>query len=765
MAVKLPDTLVPMADFPSAFAKDVQFTDGENLQNKLDKGKLGSSITEEQTNNIEKIPSIEGKVKSNSQAIANKADKEKVEELSSQLDTKAEKEEIQNVQQQINNLVLGAVGDGNNAEVVQARGNEKVLSDRLNNIESGKLIQKIGFSKLTNKDDIIDYSLSHYDKEIVGYDTDTFAPIYGNKEGSFVTTIDVRPYSGTITIPNYPKAEKQAMLLSSNGKVFFNLTYTNLTSQPYDWVSINEDSISINVAKLYKFCWVHRGNKVITEIIVAMDKTNTYAIRKNGVILKNDSLASNISLSSYPFIASASLIKENRNYTSLQKAIKDICIYSQDITHKFFVSYVLVSAKNMQIHISTVEKGGIVLNAPKIEIKDEIQKINLTVQNDSGYSGYIVINSSEIDQDLSNFGWDILDYETSGILPNCIKSDILSLKNDVELIKGNPGNKYEEIDLVIPPKIYGVSGKEIVFYLNNVTLNNLDNYIVRKNKGTGDLKSRNRIVYNIETSGWSDKTVMEIYNLSGNKIKDFEIPFKIVGANANSSITKKCLFLGDSFIASSAITNELYELFKDDAMNIKLLGTKGWTHKHEGRAGWSTYDYIATQSFNNSTNIFLNNGKFDFGYYLTQNSIDTPDWVFIQLGINDNWRPMNNTTTVGNIQTMINSIKSVSKNIKVGVALVCPPYLGKNGVDGKYSQMNRLKQNKKLINAFNKETEGIYIVPINSNLDAIYNFPMEETVVNSRSSETIKECTDTTHPTNGGYPQIADSYYCFLKSN
>ena len=57
MAVKLPDTLVPMADFPSAFAKDVQFTDGENLQDKLDKGKLGSSsggtgLTTEQTQQL-----------------------------------------------------------------------------------------------------------------------------------------------------------------------------------------------------------------------------------------------------------------------------------------------------------------------------------------------------------------------------------------------------------------------------------------------------------------------------------------------------------------------------------------------------------------------------------------------------------------------------------------------------------------------------------------------------------------------------------------
>ena len=45
------------------------------------------------------------------------------------------KNDIQNVQQQVNNLVLGAVGDGNNAEVVQARGNYSTLNDRINNNE------------------------------------------------------------------------------------------------------------------------------------------------------------------------------------------------------------------------------------------------------------------------------------------------------------------------------------------------------------------------------------------------------------------------------------------------------------------------------------------------------------------------------------------------------------------------------------------------------------------------------------------------------
>ena len=45
------------------------------------------------------------------------------------------KSEIDNIQQQVNDLVLGAVGDGNNAEVVQARGGYEVLNDRLDNSE------------------------------------------------------------------------------------------------------------------------------------------------------------------------------------------------------------------------------------------------------------------------------------------------------------------------------------------------------------------------------------------------------------------------------------------------------------------------------------------------------------------------------------------------------------------------------------------------------------------------------------------------------
>ena len=45
--IKLADTLAPLADFPAAYAKDIEFDDGKNLQEKLNNGELGggTSIT------------------------------------------------------------------------------------------------------------------------------------------------------------------------------------------------------------------------------------------------------------------------------------------------------------------------------------------------------------------------------------------------------------------------------------------------------------------------------------------------------------------------------------------------------------------------------------------------------------------------------------------------------------------------------------------------------------------------------------------------
>ena len=58
--IQLADTLAPLADFPAAYAKDIEFDDGKNLQEKLNNGELGggggSGTAEDTTYTNENFP-------------------------------------------------------------------------------------------------------------------------------------------------------------------------------------------------------------------------------------------------------------------------------------------------------------------------------------------------------------------------------------------------------------------------------------------------------------------------------------------------------------------------------------------------------------------------------------------------------------------------------------------------------------------------------------------------------------------------------------
>lgn len=61
MALKFPDSAVPMGDFPVTTADNIDFLDGESLQYKLDNGTLGGAIAEKMQNDIDKLNGDETK--------------------------------------------------------------------------------------------------------------------------------------------------------------------------------------------------------------------------------------------------------------------------------------------------------------------------------------------------------------------------------------------------------------------------------------------------------------------------------------------------------------------------------------------------------------------------------------------------------------------------------------------------------------------------------------------------------------------------------
>lgn len=72
-------------------------------------------------------------------------------QTNAQLSAKTDKTVTENLQGQINNLVINGTGDSN-PEVVQARGSEQVLNDRLNKIENGERLKNTNIDVLKTFD-------------------------------------------------------------------------------------------------------------------------------------------------------------------------------------------------------------------------------------------------------------------------------------------------------------------------------------------------------------------------------------------------------------------------------------------------------------------------------------------------------------------------------------------------------------------------------------------------------------------------------------
>lgn len=165
-------------------------------------------------------------------------------------------------------------------------------------------------------------------------------------------------------------------------------------------------------------------------------------------------------------------------------------------------------------------------------------------------------------------------------------------------------------------------------------------------------------------TGWGAPMVRQAENLSGCSL----------------------LAIGDSTIDIDHITGKLLSYFTEKGKTITLLGTLGKSteplNKNEGRAGWTTSDYMGNTTKNGYTNPFYNPSTegFDFSYYMSQQGYTNVDFVVIQLGINDLYPSQprmpaepDYASIYANIKTMIDSILSFNSSVKIIVNLPMTP--------------------------------------------------------------------------------------------
>lgn len=331
--------------------------------------------------------------------------------------------------------------------------------------------------------------------------------------------------------------------------------------------------------------------------------------------------------------------------------------------------------------------------------------------------------------------------------------------------------------LNLPSVVYGLVDEELNIYFDNLVDGHDTDYTFNVTCSVGQQMERCYRVTPTEAGEFTLK--IDATRKRDNSTASKVCTLKIADKTAKSDVS--VLVIGDSTTANGICVGKLVENFESDATKLTMLGTKGaYPAFHEGKSGWTFKMFVEE----GDSNAFYNpdTDVFDMAYYMSKNNIKAPDVVIINLGINDCFSFVEDATLRegiakinGYCETMITSIRSSCPAAKICIALTIPPNYSQDafGKGYKCGQTQwRYKRNNvlwvsNLISLYDgREDENIYVVPIHTNLDTIYNMGMEEIQHNKRNENTYNSpiANGGVHPVESGYWQIADVYWFFLKN-
>jgi hypothetical protein len=201
-------------------------------------------------------------------------------------------------------------------------------------------------------------------------------------------------------------------------------------------------------------------------------------------------------------------------------------------------------------------------------------------------------------------------------------------------------------------------------------------------------------------------------------------------------------------------------------------GTLTWVSggNHHGTITYTTVTPEATTPFWDSVN-----NKFSFKAFCDSNGYSGIDVIYILLGWNGLVLPnkslgSDHAENIGSMKTMIDTLHAEYPNALVRVlGLQVPSPLGGIGTNydsqSNYSYYNYLRSangwNLGLQDMVNGASYSSFckFISVAAQFDSEYSYPETTTAVNSRNTVTERMQTNSIHPANNGYYQIADAVY------
>lgn len=150
---------------------------------------------------------------------------------------------------------------------------------------------------------------------------------------------------------------------------------------------------------------------------------------------------------------------------------------------------------------------------------------------------------------------------------------------------------------------------------------------------------------------------------------------------------------------------------------------------------------------------------------------DNIDFFIYMIGIND--MKNNNTTTdqiITNINNLISALKVDYPNVKIIIGY-SPNACSADGWSVHFKTrssytifINNMIKLECVLNDYVKSLENVYLCNTSHFIDKIYGYPYINESVSSRYTEEVLTHTDSVHPNESGYGQLADAFFATVKS-
>lgn len=365
-----------------------------------------------------------------------------------------------------------------------------------------------------------------------------------------------------------------------------------------------------------------------------------------------------------------------------------------------------------------------------------------------------------------------------------------------------PGTSDPQLKILLPAHLYATPGVEMNVYFDNICLG-LDpvRHAVDVTCSKGLQQAERWIYLPAEQDGGEYPITVAVRDVFGRTLAQQESVLHVASKPAGSGKEISLLTIGDSLSQPLLYQMHLLELCKEsDNPKIRLVGhspNPEYPHlRTEGYGGWTPERFITYYKpgprevgdwrvWNDSGSPFLypdSSGmpKLDFDRFCKEfNDGKGPDIVTILLGANDMICASDEgfeeaiQKMLGYYDQLVEMVRKKNPDTKIGLMLLPPPAssqdaFGANFQCGLTRQQYKRRQFR-LVEEMTKkyahrEKDSIFLLPTNTNLDCVHNYPSKKSPANARTKEEIARAENAVHPAYEGHLQMGDTLYSWIKN-